>query len=187
MTLLDPRIAPPRTSSRGRAEIGNFTIIFANVMAQPAFGSGEIAEVVLIEGGHVVASGSSGVNFAASNPTVDPVTKKPMSGVINISISTGSVFYMITFASVVSLIRVCQGQAAYHRDLALCTMTVQRGGRMELLGPAFTSFEMVWFGDAQENEMMDIFQQGLTQPAVDSDRLLAVLGSTAFASLPANR
>jgi hypothetical protein len=171
----------------GRAEVGDFTLIFANMTPQPAFGSSDMAEVVLFEGGRQITCGAQGVTFVAAPPTIDADTQIPMSRVLNIVIDTGSIRCTVTLASVWKLIRLPQGQAAYHRDLALCTMIVERDGKVQVFGPAITSFEMVWFGDADEDDAMDVFQRGLTKAAIDSEQLLRQPAAMPFHLLPASR
>lgn len=149
----------------GRAEVGGFTVIFANVKAQPDYGSGEMAEVILIEGQTTIVSGSQGVTFTPSTPVPDSTTHKPFSGALTFTLDTADARFVVSLLSVWALPRTQQGDAAYHRDVAVCTLTVQRPGSVVLHGPVRTSYEMMWFGTAGAADAGSVFDRGFTDPA----------------------
>lgn len=161
----------------GRAEFGDITVIASNVTAQAAFGSQAMADIVVIDGGKIVVAGSAGAAFVASPPTPDTTTGKPLSKTWGVSVTKGAVRYVVGFRSVADLVRRCDGDAAYHRDLALCVLLVDRGGLTLPMMPVVSSYEMMWFGDADPLDAHAAFARGMFDSTrrTDDDPLSALL------------
>ena len=150
----------------GRADVGPFSINFARVTPQAAFGSAEHADLVLFENRTILACGSVGVTVSTGPASPDPGSHKPFSRDITVDFRSPGLHCVAHFKSIKSGFRKRSpsGEAAYHRDAAICTLLVTRGGEPELFGPVFTTFEMMWFGEEASPAALAVFSQGLAEP-----------------------
>jgi hypothetical protein len=149
----------------GRAVVGDFVVIAANVTAQGSYGGVDHTDLVLLEGGKFLALGNLGVSFQASAPVNDPTTGKPVSDLTSYTfLDAAGGKYIATFKRLTTVLTKIVGGAAYHRFGGFFTLQVIRDGTTTTLGPQKTTWELMWFGDQPHVSAFDLYARVLTEP-----------------------
>jgi len=149
----------------GRAVVGDFVVIAANVTPMASHGTADHTDLILVEGGRTIALGHEGVTFDASAGVVDPNTHRPVSELTRYTfIDAGGNRYVASFAWKATVFWKMVGSAAYHRFQGLFTLEVTRGGQTSILGPRPTTWELMWFGDQPEASALDLYTKVLLEP-----------------------
>jgi len=81
----------------GRARVGDFTVIASFITATDRYGGAALPVFMLARGDAIVADDATKVRFSASEPHIDPVTGKPVAGVLVYEYDDGTSRYRVAF------------------------------------------------------------------------------------------
>lgn len=81
----------------GRARVGDYAVIASFLTAERAYGGRTFPLLYVAQGDRLLASGSSGVQFTASDVEVNPVTKKPVASTLRYEVRDGAKRFVVTF------------------------------------------------------------------------------------------
>lgn len=149
----------------GRAEINGYVLIAANTTAQAAYGGADHTDLILIDpAGSFIARGNQGTSFTATDPSVDPVTKKPVAKLTTYTFVDGGTTYTARFAWGGTIVAQPLGGAAYHRFVGAISLEISQGGNTSPLGLVKGIWELMWFGDAPSASGLDLYTRMLSEP-----------------------
>ena len=158
-----------------RATVGGYTIVAVQLTPQKAYGACTHTDFVLVKDGVYIAKGSANVSFDSAGISPDPETGVPVADRLSFTFIDGATRYVATFDRQATILRKVLGgtpdkqnpeaSGNYLRFLGDCTLAIDDSYGHTLLGPAPTTWELMWFGSQPDHpQLFDLYATSLVEP-----------------------